>query len=116
MVRNFRQSKDFPLNPTRLWRNSTGPGEEQAVATKQKIKKGASNTIAESDKMISIIRFEVCPIGHGAVSETKRASESALFTLARLSMSQSPKIYVAIANKTAGTAIVPMCFQFFVQN
>jgi hypothetical protein len=72
------------------------------VATKQKNKKGASNTIAESARTISMIRFEVSPIGHGAVTETNRTSGSTLFTLAKLSMSGSPKIYVAIANKTAG--------------
>ena len=72
MVRNFKQSKRFPLNPTRLWRNSTGPGEEQAVSTKQMTKKGASNTIAERAKMISMTRLEDSPIGRRGVAEINR--------------------------------------------
>jgi hypothetical protein len=63
MVRNFKQSKYFPLNPTRLWRNSAGPGDVATIATKHMINKGASKTIPETANMTSIILFEVNPMG-----------------------------------------------------
>jgi hypothetical protein len=78
--------------------------------------KGASNTIAESAKTTSIARFVVKPTGRGIIAVTHRASRSARFALAKPSMSgthhvRNPKFYVAFANKTQSTMIVPIASQ-----
>jgi hypothetical protein len=75
------------------------------------MKNGASNTIAVSAKTISITRFEVSPTGRGIIVGMNRTSRSAAFAFAKPSMSGNPK-YVAVANKTASIAIVPIASQF----
>jgi len=87
IVRNFKQSKYFPLNPTRLWRNSAGPGDVTTIAKKQIINKGASKTIPDTANMMSINRFERNPVGCGdPVAENRR-----LRTPTRPFMSGTPK-------------------------
>jgi hypothetical protein len=77
MVRNFKQSKCFPPNPTRLWRNSAGPGDVKTVARKQIINKGASKTIPETANMMSMILFERSPVGcDDPVAESRRLRTS----------------------------------------
>src|SRR5712672_2160969 len=77
IVRNFKQSKFFPWNPTRRWRNSAGPGDVRTVARKQIINKGASKTIPETAKMMSMTLFEISPVGWGdPVAENRKLRTS----------------------------------------
>ena len=71
MVRNLRQSNVLPLNPMRLWRKMTGPGELVHVTTKHMISKGASRMIPLSANTMSTIRFDVRPTGATEASERK---------------------------------------------
>jgi hypothetical protein len=68
----LKQSKCFPLNPTRRCRNSAGPGEVKAVTAKQMISRGASRIIPESANAMSTVLFSVVPTGAGAPTSDSR--------------------------------------------
>ena len=57
MLRNLQILKVRPPRPTRVWRNSTGPGDDSLIARAMAASAGASSTIAVSDTAMSSARL-----------------------------------------------------------
>src|SRR5262249_18782950 len=94
IVRYFMQSKCLPLNPTRLWRKKTGPGEVDAIRAKQMINNGANRIIPARANKMSTVRLRLIPTGigepNGENGKALRVSAKLLMTALQRNISEKP--------------------------